>query len=101
MVKATTAHFDTAVIDGKPEFGYSGAAVDLTFCIEQGMIDMIRQAPFMRNQLKRTMRNVLRETRNRRAWEWIHSLKVGVFVIPGVYGLMWLIGQISHAFGVM
>lgn len=101
MLKATTAHFDAAVIDGKPEYGYGGAAVDLTFCIEQGMIDMIRENPFMRGMLCRTMRRVLRETRSRRAWEWLHSAKVSIFVIPAVYGLMWLIGQIGHALGVM
>lgn len=101
MLKEKQAFADMSMIGKQTASRWSGDAVDLCFCVERGMVEMIRENPFMRGMLRRTMRRVLRETRSRRAWEWLHSAKVSIFVIPAVYGLMWLIGQIGHALGVM
>lgn len=101
MVKARQARFDASIIDNRFSGIYRGAEDDIAYCVEKGIETLIRRQPQMRRTLIRAMRNAAVKTRPRRVWEWIHSLKVGVFVIPGVLGVMWLIGQIGHALGVM
>ena len=88
-------------VDGQVRYS-AGDESDLHDLLCNGLLTMIDvEGAAVRKVIRKACRRVLRKTRSRRAWEWMHSAKVSIFVIPGVLGVMWLIGQIGHALGVM
>lgn len=103
MVKArqATIHIEMIDSDGKVEMRGKLNAIQDALCV--ALIESAKEGEDVRKMVRKVCKIVLQQTenRNRRAWEWMHTLKVGVFVIPGVYGVMWLIGEIGHALGVM
>lgn len=101
MNKAEQATIRIEMIDGDGVVEMHGKLNALQNALCGALIESATESNDVRKMIRKVSRIVLRETRSRRAWEWMHSLKVGVFVIPGVYGVMWLIGQIGHALGVM
>lgn len=101
MNKAEQAliHIDMIDGDGTVEMRGKMSVVMNTLCC--ALMECATESNDVRKMIRKACRIVLRETRSRRAWEWIHSAKVGIFVIPGVLGVMWVIGEIGHALGVM
>ena len=88
-------------IEGQVRYDADSAS-DLGDLLCNGLITMIDvEDAELRKEIRKACRCVLRKTRSRRAWEWIHSAQVGIVAIPAVCGVMWLIGQIGHALGVM